>query len=275
MYRGLIVNLNIDPNTARDSAADYAISLAQLIGAHLMATAFGRALFIVAPVLPPTMQLLDAENRAREEQAAAAADRFKHLAHRHGVDAEAQSTCSTTGDSASAFSALARCHDLAIVGQPSDQPVSPEDVFFEAALIDSGRPVIVVPFTHTGPARLGRIMCCWDGTRESARAIGDSLCLLRVAENVLLYSAHVTPHNLINPSDMLAHLSRHGIEAEHDKSSVIIEDVPSAILARASDFCADLIVMGGYGHSRLREFILGGVTRSILDTTTVPVMFAH
>src|SRR6185503_17475091 len=110
----------------------------------------------------------------------------------------------------------------------------------------SGRPVVFVPFIHQGGMKLTHVMVCWDGSRAATRAIADSLPLLKKAKTV---------------------------EIKRITSPEI--DVASTILSYAADSDADMIVTGGYGHSRLREFVLGGVTRGLLQSMTVPVLMSH
>jgi nucleotide-binding universal stress UspA family protein len=124
---------------------------------------------------------------------------------------------------------------------------------------------------------LGRIMICWDGSRAAARAVADALPLLKKAEQVevVIVSAKPTKTDEVPGADLGQHLARHGlrVDIKHITSPDI--DVPSTILSYAADSSADMIVMGGYGHSRLREFVLGGVTRGLLESMTVPILMSH
>jgi nucleotide-binding universal stress UspA family protein len=120
-------------------------------------------------------------------------------------------------------------------------------------------------------------MVCWDGSRAATRAIADSLPFLRKAKKVeiVMVAGKAGKEDEIPGVDLGQHLARHGLEVDVKRITAPDIDVSSTILSYAADSNADMIVMGGYGHSRLREFILGGVTRSILETMTVPALMSH
>ena len=152
-----------------------------------------------------------------------------------------------------------------------------EEKIVEAALFDSGRPVIVVPYIQKAPLKLDRVMVCWDGSRAAARAIADATPLLERAGlvEVVIIANERGKQDKIEGADMGQHLARHGLEVEVKRIDYGNLDVADALLSHAADSDVDFIVMGGYGHSRLREFVLGGVTRSILRTMTAPVLMSH
>jgi hypothetical protein len=146
----------------------------------------------------------------------------------------------------------------------------------EGALFSSGRPVFVVPNIHKGPAKLGKAMVCWDGGLPSARAVAGSIDILKRAGKVEVVS--IAGRNLPNEElpgfNITRHLTRHGISATLKKLPAA-QDIGETLLSYAADSGADYMVMGAYGHSRLREFVLGGTTRTILGSMTVPVLMAH
>jgi nucleotide-binding universal stress UspA family protein len=147
----------------------------------------------------------------------------------------------------------------------------------EGALFGSGRPLIVVPHTHNQGLKLDRIIICWDGSRPAARAIADSLPFLQRGKSIdiVVVTGERDKSGEITGTNMRRHLARHGITVEIKHITRGGAGVQNAILAHASETGADFMVLGGYGHSRLREFILGGVTRSILRSMTVPVLMSH
>jgi nucleotide-binding universal stress UspA family protein len=120
-------------------------------------------------------------------------------------------------------------------------------------------------------------MVCWDGSRPAARAIADAMPLLERAGGVelVIVDQERGKQDEIQGADMGQHLARHGLKVDVKRLPGGNIDVADALLSHASDSGANFIVMGGYGHSRLREFILGGVTHSILRSMTVPVLMAH
>jgi nucleotide-binding universal stress UspA family protein len=152
-----------------------------------------------------------------------------------------------------------------------------ETFTIESALFDSGRPVLVVPYIHTSGLKLDRVMVCWDGSRPASRAIGDAMPLLArgKAIEIVVVTGEGDKSGEITGTNMKRHLARHGIETEIKRVAAGNVGVQGAILTHAGASGADFIVMGAYGHSRLREFILGGVTRSILKSMPAPVLMSH
>jgi nucleotide-binding universal stress UspA family protein len=147
----------------------------------------------------------------------------------------------------------------------------------EGALFGAGRPLIVVPQAQTQGLKLDRVIICWDGSRPAARAIADALPILQRAKTieVVVVTGERDKSGEITGTNMRRHLGRHGISVEIKHITGGGSGVQSAILSHAAESGTDFMVLGGYGHSRLREFILGGVTRSILRSMTVPVLMSH
>jgi nucleotide-binding universal stress UspA family protein len=175
------------------------------------------------------------------------------------------------------FGRIARRFDLAVVGQAEPKTNAVEGIIVEAALFDSGRPVIIVPYIQKAPLKLDRVMVCWDGGRVAARAIGDAVPLLQRAGHVevVIVANELGKQDQIEGADVGAHLARHGLNVEVKRILLGDIDVADALLSHAADEGVDFIVMGGYGHSRLREFVLGGITRSFMESMTVPVLMSH
>ncbi|HUZ72710.1 MAG TPA: universal stress protein [Stellaceae bacterium] len=175
----------------------------------------------------------------------------------------------------------ARYADLAVVGQ-----ANPDHPFFdklaklpETVMMGSGRPVLIVPYAGDTDAVGKNVLVAWSGTREGARAVGDAMPFLRSAEMVTVLSIGRTRASEGRDESLAAsltrHLARHGIRAV--ASHLVAKDIETGelILSQAASLGCDLIVMGGYGHSSTRELILGGVTRTILQSMTVPVLMSH
>jgi nucleotide-binding universal stress UspA family protein len=171
---------------------------------------------------------------------------------------------------------MARRFDLSVLMQSEPDSLGPEDLVAEAALFQSGRPAVVVPYIHKGGFNTDRIMVCWDAGRASARALSDALPLLKRAKlvDVVMVTGEEGKRDVIEGADIGQHLARHDVNVEV-KRIVAAGNVQSTLLSYAADSSADMIVMGGYGHSRLREFILGGVTREMLQSMTVPCFMSH
>ncbi|MBR0758975.1 universal stress protein [Bradyrhizobium japonicum] len=168
----------------------------------------------------------------------------------------------------------ARLRDLTIVPVPE----SYDQWYAEAIIFGSGRPTLVLPeATASKEAELNRVIVAWDFSRAAARAISDAIPILEKAREVFILT--VTNEKAISSrrssSELAKNLSRHGIDVvveEVDAAGRAIGDVLASQIASRR---ADLLVMGAYGHSRLREFILGGATRSVLTRPPIPVLFSH
>ena len=187
---------------------------------------------------------------------------------------------SEAGDPATVLNEHGRYADLIVIGQyDEDQPNDTTPDFIGRVIMGSGRPVLVIPYTGA-PASIGkRVMVSWNASREAARAVSSSLPLLRRAEDVQVTTFNARAgrggHGDVPGADIATFLARHGVKANVSGSTSKDVDIGSMILSRADDFQSDLIVMGGYGHSRAFEFVMGGATRTLLESMTVPVLFAH
>ncbi len=185
------------------------------------------------------------------------------------------------GDVARLVTLHARYSDLAIIGQSDpDAPAFGSAAHLDGSLLlGSGRPTLFVPYTGHAASLGRRVLVAWSGTREAARAVADALPLLRAAELVTVLSIGSAAHHRQNEElpaiDISHHLARHDIKAEAQFVTAEENDAGNLILSRAADLGSDLIVMGGYGHSRMRELILGGATRHLLQHMTVPVLLSH
>jgi nucleotide-binding universal stress UspA family protein len=172
-----------------------------------------------------------------------------------------------------------RYADFLILGQRD--PANPPEAclpagFVESVLIDSGRPALVVPYVGV-PDSFGKVaLVAWKNTRESARALSAALPFLRRCERVHVVSWHESADSeRESPLDIERYLCLHGIGIRMHRPTAAPERIGDALLSLVADTSADLLVMGCYGHSRAREWVLGGATRSILGAMTVPVLMAH
>jgi nucleotide-binding universal stress UspA family protein len=276
VIKDLVVNLTAGVDY--DAAAQFAISIAAKFEAHIAGIAFA-----YDPLITPTVidglsatwvDAQRAENRAAAQQAV---DRFEAAANREGLSAEHRIVEANLGLAATLFGRVARCFDLAVVGQTDPEQALPDDLLIEAVLFESGRPAVVVPYIQRDGLKLNHVLVCWDGSHNAARAIADSLPLLvrgKKVQIVMVASGDAKTDELPG-ADLGKHLARHGLNVEVKRLVAAQVDVSNVILSHAADCGADFIVMGGYGHSRLREFVLGGATRGILQSMTVPVLMAH
>ena len=277
MIKDIVVNLSVD--RPKDVAAAYAISLAEAFDAHLAAVAF-----VYEPVVPvaefgPVPSAFLDDIRAENQQAAKdAVERFEDAAIRHEkISAASHVFDATLVGGSDRFGSIARRFDISVVAQAEPDKSGVDELITEAALFASGRPVIVVPYIQTEGLKLDRVLVCWDGGHAAARAVADAMPLLTRAGTVevIIVTGEAPKSDELPGADLGEHLARHGIKTEIKQIVSVDDDVASTILSYAADFSADFIVMGGYGHSRLKEFVLGGVTRGILDAMTVPVLMSH
>jgi nucleotide-binding universal stress UspA family protein len=179
------------------------------------------------------------------------------------------------GDVADAVAQCGRYGDVLVVGQPDPENPEPTDGLAEELLLAAGRPILVVPYTGD-QSRLGlRVMVAWNSTREATRAVHDAMPILKQAEEVVVFSVNPEDRDHIAGADICTHLARHGVNATPRHIVAPDMQVGESILSAIADNGIDLLVMGGYGHSRLRELAFGGATRSIMQSMTCPVMMSH
>ena len=275
MLKDIVVNLT--GGGPQDFAADYAISVAKAFGAQITGIAF-----VFDPVIPdaglgavsPSLIEMQRDDNARA--AKDAVSRFVAAVKSAGVSAETRILDASLAGATNEFGRIARRFDIAAVGQSQREYGAAEELMIEGALFESGRPIIVVPYIQKQGLTLERVMVCWDGSRNAARAIADAMPFLTRAKAVELVI--VTEPRKIGETTgthMAEHLVRHGVPVNVKSISRGDIDVQSALLSHAADNGTDFIVMGGYGHSRLREFIWGGVTRNMLSAMTVPCLMSH
>jgi nucleotide-binding universal stress UspA family protein len=274
--------VHLDASPAAEMRLEVAACLAQRLGAHLT------ALFVADVTLPmfavgdggsgAGMAELIAELRQDAlEEAGTVEAMFRARLQRAGLHGEWRLS---EGVATAQVALHGRYADLLVVGQPDpDSPASTTEAVMEAALLDTGRPVLMVPYVGDFPRVGHRVLIGWNGSREAARAVHDALPLLAGAASVTVLivdpSSGGASHGEEPGADIARHLVRHGLPVEVRR--VIGAGVPAGdvLLNEAADLGADLIVMGGYGHSRIRELMLGGVTRTLLRQMTAPVFMAH
>jgi nucleotide-binding universal stress UspA family protein len=252
---------------------------ADLVGVYVVPPLFIPG-YMPGDISPALVEVMENQRRTalgKAEAHFAALKRSQPGATWRQIEADAFS-----GDIVTALASESRLADLSVVGQAGageDESRGP-GLVPEQLVLRSGRPVLVVPYTDRFATLAERALVAWMDTRESARALADALPLLGKAKVVTVAQvgqggkeAQAARSKLAR---VVAFLGRHGIAATSDY--VAIGDDLSAgdmLLSRAADLGADLVVMGAYGHSRLRELVLGGVTRELLSSMTVPVLMSH
>ncbi len=273
-YKTILVHPDCGKHTA--VCFEVAIRMAIQHEAHLI------ALYTQDPFVVPTY-LLDAGREIDKAQKKFAADEMARVKGIYNNQVSSMGFkdaewCYTLGFQVDLVAKQARYADLVIVGQtdPSDTSNVTKD-FTEQLVLAASRPILIIPYAGSFLNIGSRILIAWNGSHEATRAITDALPLLTRADHVnliALSSKHDT-RDRVPADDITLYLARHGVHVEASKDHITDIDTGNAILSCAADLGSDLLVMGGYGHSRLRERVLGGATRTILESMTIPTFMSH
>ena len=275
-YKSIMVH--VEGTTRCRSRIELARALAERFDAHLT------GIYTIGPTEIPGYLRAELGEGFMQHRADLIAERRRTMHSRFLQDASGMRPSrldfqAVEGDPTQALAMLARMADLVVIGQ-TELPLADGSVvnaaFPENLVLASRRPCLVIPYAGEFKPRFEHPMIAWKATGEAVRAVTDALPILQQAKRVTVVC--VEPSSEPRPAfvpDIALFLARHDVPVE-----VVFEqggnpDVASALLNRAFNIQADLLVMGCYGHSRLRELILGGVSRTIFQTMTVPVLFAH
>jgi len=277
-YKSILVHAD---DSARCAARlDVAFELAQAFGAHLTALALAPEIAVPSSVqVSYGPELAAAQERALRESLDPVKADFSRRAKRAGLTSAEWREAH--GDPVAAAALHARYADLLIVGQtdPGDIRSQPVRGFLEYLTLSAGRPTLVIPYAGKFTRIGSKALVAWNASRESTRAVTDALPLLVRATSVAVVVVDPQDaddlHGDTPGADISLYLARHGVKAKTYPTLSGGLDVGDVILSRASDIGADLIVMGAWGHSRTRELIMGGATRSLLEQMTVPVLLSH
>jgi len=215
-----------------------------------------------------------------EAQAAEAAERieatFKERLRIGHVEGDWRMT---SGKLSEAAAFQARNADLVIVGQADPEHPLTGGPFVEDLLLTAGRPMLLIPYVGHFETLGTTILVGWTNSREATRAVNDAIPLLAKAASVTVLSARASGRKAATHdatgAEITRHLARHGIRAKAAQTVMTGGSASDVLLSYAADVSADLLVVGGYGHSRLRELVLGGVTRDLLHHMTLPVLMPH
>jgi nucleotide-binding universal stress UspA family protein len=274
-YKTLLVH--IDDSRRSSARVEIALELAQRWDAHLI------GLYVVCqdmfrPIFSEdeSLRLAQAEAQAVEREQKAR-DAFLAAAERAGRSVEWRAPSGPALDTATLH---ARHADLLVLGQedPKDPAAYIERNFVGNLVLGAGRPALVLPYAGAVRTLGENILIAWDGSREAARAMADALPLLKRARFVGVDIVHPAGQHAYEPEgiDVAAWLDAHGVRASFSTTPKHVSvGTGATLLNRVSDLHVDLLVMGAYGHSRTRERVFGGVTRTMLESMTVPVLMAH
>jgi nucleotide-binding universal stress UspA family protein len=273
--------VHVDPSPAARARLEAAFSLAERFGARVT------ALYLIAePFLRGVAGMHAPADIVREHVAQAEVEAEAVLKAAQEVAAQRRVRLRSLREAGSLdrLPALlardARNSDLVLVGQPDPQTGSSDEALLvEAAFLETGRPALMLPQAGVAALPPRRVMVAWDASREASRAVHDALPLLRLAEDVvvLVVDAQGLGARIGRQpgSGVAAHLAEHGVAVRVKPVESDRRGMGELILAQAGEEGAELLVMGGYGHSRFRELLLGGVTRHMIERATLPVMLAH
>jgi len=272
-YKTILVHVDQSSHAAARIKAAAELAIAQ--EAHLVGTAAtGISRYIYSDGAAFVGTVID----SLRQQAGQALDQFDEIARRLGVHSYERRLIDD--DPASALALQARYSDLVVVSQEdfSERSIGDAGDLPEYVMLNCARPVLMIPyagkFEHIGR----HVLIAWDGSMEATRAITSAIPLLKRARSVTVAlfnpSASDDAHGQQPGADIGLYLARHGIRVEVAQETTEL-DIGNALLSLAADKGSDLIVMGGYGHTRFREVLLGGVTLTVLRTMTVPVLMSH
>jgi nucleotide-binding universal stress UspA family protein len=273
-YKTILVHC--DATKGAPNRIRIALDVARQHGAHLVGLHVRQP--FQAPVFADMTAAMDAlyasyEKTANTDEAAAAAV-FRDLVA--GASSEWRTV---TGLAEDCLVEAGRYADLIVLGQydPDAPLAATSSDLVERVAMATERPVLIVPHIGTTRTPGGNVMICWNGRREAVRAVTAALPILKAAVKVTLLmidpeksSAAAEPG-----AEIIQWLARHGVKAHRQHDSAEGSDIGGVILSRAADRDIDLIVMGIYGHSRVREMVLGGASRTLLASMTVPLLAAH
>lgn len=267
----------VDPSKHARARIDYAASLADRFDAHLIGQYVKHPspvpAFVMAQIPPEARQIHEQSMDTLAEGCHAVFDERMQAAGRY----DRSEWRVARGAPTAAAALLSRYADLLIVGQRDpDEDAVEGMVDPDELVLSSGRPVLFMPYAYRGDTFCERALIAWNASREAARAVADAMPILERCRHVTVLCVNPPPELGDDPgADIALHLARHDIEAEASHIFARDIDPADALLSRASDLAADMIVMGAYGRPRLRELVLGGVTRRLTRHMTVPVLMSH
>ncbi len=274
----------IDGGPASEAAAGAALTVADAFEAHLQLLHVRPDPESLVPMIGEGMsglmldQMVEGFRAESLERAAAARRLFEALeARRAGRPGDGKATIAfreEEGREDEVAARVGRLHDLIVLARSDRKAGTPANVTLESVLLQSGRPVLVAP-AEAAPSIGRKIVIAWNGKPQAARALGASLPFLAKAESVTVLTAGES-HALARPGEVVRYLAWHGVRADAIEASATGSGkIGQILLDQASQAGADLMVMGAYGHSRLKEMILGGATHEVLGHAVLPVLMAH
>jgi nucleotide-binding universal stress UspA family protein len=275
MLKDIVVHIPVE--RPAEPVVDCALSVASMFGAHLDGVVCTYQSINPAMAVGPTAAAfaLPTEYNTDPQLANSRLDQFAASAARAGITAGRGCVSDTPFLANRALAEVSRLYDLTIVAQADSSRPTHDGALPEALLFGSGRQMLLVPYIHSGPLKTGRALICWDGSSQAARAVHDALPFLKRAQVIDVVSVNGTAPRESSAATLIDHLTRRGLSANLQQAVAEPSNIHNVVLSLAADLGSDFLVMGGYGHSRLREIILGGMTRGMLESLTIPALISH
>jgi len=275
-FRDILLTLTSYPEPTPLSVVGEAVSLASQLGAHIAALSCemhvqvpGHFMSGAVAGLPGVIAGEAAKSRRNAQDLLEA---FEAAAAKAGVSSESILEKCKTFEAPELLVEYARLRDLTIMPESNDR------WYAEAVMFGSGRPTLILPQTpRSRGIGLGTVAVAWDFSRAAARAVSDAMPLLEKANMVRIVTVlnEKRLDSKHSAEELAKNLSRHGVEIVLDRVDAKGRSIGGALEAYVASHELDLLVMGAYGHSRLREFVLGGATDSLLSKPPLPILFSH
>jgi nucleotide-binding universal stress UspA family protein len=281
MIKDILVHVPTERRTR--PVIDASIPLASTFGAHLDAVATGYVSTSAAYVMDGSgaaavAAIFEMEQEKAAKRAETALSIFKAEAGKAGISCGWRVIADLPAEAAVAIGTAARLYDLSVVLQPDPEHQAIDDVISTELLLNAGGPALFIPYIFRGAFAAKRIGICWDGSQPAARALRDARPFLAKADTLCAVSIGAADSGAPDASleKLVAHLGRVGLRVKPvNLPARSGADIQPSLLSFAADESLDMLVMGAYGHSRLREGIFGGVTREMLRTMTIPTLMSH
>jgi nucleotide-binding universal stress UspA family protein len=280
-FKDVLLALTTYPDATPASAMDEPIAFAVTAGARISAVACEVHFHAPPNILPGAFLNVPAMAAAETNKSSTNAEKllvaFQEAAEKRGVFQDRIADRCLTSQVPDVLVEYARLRDLTVVPVPEDDSL--QHAYAESIIFGSGRPTLITPHArkHAGHFELNTVVVAWDFSRPAARAVADALPILEKAKQVRVVT--ITNEKIIDTKrsseELAKHLARHGVQVVLDNVDAAGRRIGQVLESYAASINADLIIMGAYGHSRVRDFILGGATKSMLSRPPVPIFLSH
>lgn len=278
-YQDILLHLDSYPDVTPMEIVDEATQVCAALGGAVTATTFQTRLPVqsnfIADRLIHLSELAEEEEARSLDNACRLLARFAEQADRLGLQRDTRPIEEVYYLQPQRLARVARTHDICVI--PYVGVIATQTALAEAVVFSSGRPVLLFRGGSKPPRSFDRILVAWDGGRSAIRAVTDALPLLKQAQEVRILTILGDKPEAVGgqATELLRHLAAHGVQAEAEEYTSAGESAGKILERVADERGFDLLVMGAYGHSRLREFFLGGATQHILTAPAIPVLLSH